>query len=569
VDYQATFSQDGDHTSIDFLVQYPHNGTDANGLDFYGFVNGELVAFFPRINWRTEMRDALSSFRFAGPLVFQGTTFPNFKWPSADEQTSLFGNESKFSIKYWNDQYEPVSMADKPGRYGAVVEISNGQSIVARRMMTLCRVPDSIGGWNLARDGMDALPNTVALLYRSLPPSPIPPASTDLEIPFNPARAYPDDPIYSMYLANLSESSPSATPGLADHEWWVGFRHRFYGFEKKYPNLLARLAPTTAPSEESSPMLREGTPAEAGMKDDVVDKLDALFSSGVNEFPDEPLAVCVAHNGVVFFHRAYGKLEDGSNMTVEVPTLTSAIGKVITGIVAMEFIDRGFLNLDRPLDEYVPAFAMVHKSDFGDTLTLHYFFTHQAGLERWARQFNDIEEVVANQGPFLRKGYTYSSVGYFCAGSIMEEMSGQPFRVLTKKLVFEPLGMLNAEQPSPDGDGTMSVLDLAKMGQMLLNHGTYGHVRLVSEKSFQQMLPKPGWGVRGGIGLEQAGAGIVEGDAILPPDSIGHAAINSGVFEVIPSKNLVIVVGAMRHRPGAFATKYQEKVFEAILSSIK
>lgn len=89
-------------------------------------------------------QELLANIPFAfAPSVFSGITFPtgDFKQPSLVED--LIGPYTTKTTFYDND-YQPVEEAAKPGRYGAVVEVHGEGNTPFRRYVTLYRLPDGV-----------------------------------------------------------------------------------------------------------------------------------------------------------------------------------------------------------------------------------------------------------------------------------------------------------------------------------------------------------------------------------------------------------------------------------------
>jgi CubicO group peptidase (beta-lactamase class C family) len=56
--------------------------------------------------------------------------------------------------------------------------------------------------------------------------------------------------------------------------------------------------------------------------------------------------------------------------------------------------------------------------------------------------------------------------------------------------LFKPLGMKQSTVDNTYGSLYSTCLDLARLGQMLLNRGGYGAYRLFSQENFKKMLPE-------------------------------------------------------------------------------
>ena len=87
-------------------------------------------------------------------------------------------------------------------------------------------------------------------------------------------------------------------------------------------------------------------------------------------------------------------------------------------------------------------------------------------------------------------------------------------------------------------DGLSTPLDLARIGQLLLNKGAYGDFRFFEYEAYEAMLPKPlapvipGTYRQYGLGTEyHRNEGLGDG-------TFGHAASSSTIFRVDPENDL-------------------------------
>jgi acetyl esterase/lipase len=213
------------------------------------------------------MRSGIVGFILGGVLVFLGLAFVQYLVirVSADDLTYRFSNyvfsDSEFpwgdfeqgrvirrclfpvktTVTFYNAQYQEVTRADKPGRYGAVVRTGLNGGVVVHQFITLYRTPVKIF-WDV----------TPIPISSQLPP----------EIGLNPAVLHNQEldiswairrglfaeggvsPDLAILLAGLSETSPDDPPAVnrtnvfaRDADWWFGLRQRL-GLAEKYPYLV-------------------------------------------------------------------------------------------------------------------------------------------------------------------------------------------------------------------------------------------------------------------------------------------------------------------------------------------
>jgi CubicO group peptidase (beta-lactamase class C family) len=315
----------------------------------------------------------------------------------------------------------------------------------------------------------------------------------------------------------------------------------------------------------SAAELREGTATEAGMKPDAVEKIDAVCRAWAAD-SDEGFAVCLARRGTVFFHKAYGQ-RDGRPMTLTDKSYMASISKLLAGTQMLMLVDQGLVRLDEPIDRYLPALRGIRVKT---PLTIRHLLTHTAGLwDHWGDDLHDFEEIVAEYSPYLQVGerYEYNGASFALAGKIIEMMTGEAMPQFSARHLFDPLGCTNIDMLTMSWATYSAPMDIAKVGQMLLNRGAYGSKRFFSEKTFEELLPRPlsekfGSSISTVYGLGTS-AYTNEG---LGKGTFGHGAASSATLRIDPENELVIVM--TRNAAGQNFGKYHPQFMKAIVEGL-
>ena len=139
----------------------------------------------------------------------------------------------------------------------------------------------------------------------------------------------------------------------------------------------------------------------------------------------------------------------------------ASITKTYTGVAIMQLRDRGRLDLDDPVVEYVPELRQAH-SPYGsiDEVTLRHLMSHSSGFrnptwpwdegEAW-QPFEPTEwsQLVAMM-PYTRlhfepgSRYGYSNPGVIFLGRTLEAVTGDVYEAYIDKNLLDPLGMASA-----------------------------------------------------------------------------------------------------------------------------
>ena len=231
----------------------------------------------------------------------------------------------------------------------------------------------------------------------------------------------------------------------------------------------------------------------------------------------------------------------------------ASMSKAMTAAAFMILVDEGKVRLDDPVEKYLPEFKELWVADETDkdhlllrrpahAITPREILSHTSGLPFKS----GIEQPALDQVPLrvavlshtiapllFQPGtqYKYSNAGINTAGRIVEVVSGMSYEEFMEKRLFAPLGMKDTtfwpsdeqvarlaksykpndakndlveipiaqltyplpdrrRQPMPGGGLFSTASDTAKFCQMLLNRGTAGDRRILSEAAVKTMTSR-------------------------------------------------------------------------------
>jgi CubicO group peptidase (beta-lactamase class C family) len=297
-------------------------------------------------------------------------------------------------------------------------------------------------------------------------------------------------------------------------------------------------------------ILRQGTPAEAGMSAERVECLKKLGARWVEEGVTPALVLLVARRGIIVLHEAYGRLTpepDSPPLRTDSIFPIASMTKVITAICIMQLVEDGLIGLNRPVQEYMPEF----KGEGKEAVLVHHFLTHTSGLTdemvgeilrkkglatgpvanssfaQYLERLQAIYDAPLSRSP--GEEMSYCSQGYRLLGEMVRRVSGQPLETFGAERIFEPLRMkdtlyppafmdaarlrtvvrtgpsgpvgpppLDAAPVSNRGAGGLfsTAYDMAVFGQTFLNGGRYGDARILSRPAVVEMTRNQIPGVR-------------------------------------------------------------------------
>src|SRR6266581_3538768 len=170
------------------------------------------------------------------------------------------------------------------------------------------------------------------------------------------------------------------------------------------------------------------------------------------------LAVAVAVDGRIVYSEGFGFADLEERVPVW-PTTKFRIGSVskpLTAVALVQLVEQGKLDLDAPIQKYVPSFP-----DKGAPITTRMLAGHLGGI----RHYKDDENLSAKHYSNVLEGlkifqddplvappgtkFSYSSYGFNLLSAVVQGASGQDFLSYMHEHVFEPLGLRSTVEDQP------------------------------------------------------------------------------------------------------------------------
>ncbi len=309
------------------------------------------------------------------------------------------------------------------------------------------------------------------------------------------------------------------------------------------------------------------------------------------------LSIALVDGNEVVWSRGFGE----ENSTTHAPATANtvyrvgSVSKLFTDIGVMQLVERGQVDLDRPVQRYLPAFRP--RNTYGTPITLRQLMSHHSGLVREppvGHYFDDTSPSLAATVASLNAtalvyapGTTakYSNAAIATVGYLLEKRSGVPFARYLQRAVLAPMGLtssafeltptLAARVPqavmwnyqqhdfpaptfalgmAPAGSMYSTMPDLAKFMSVLFAGGVGSKGRVLSEKTLHSMwIPQfaPAGATRGsGIGFAIS---TLDGQRM-----IGHGGAIYGFatqLSALPDEKLGVAVSAAKDGVNALTAR--------------
>lgn len=136
---------------------------------------------------------------------------------------------------------------------------------------------------------------------------------------------------------------------------------------------------------------------------------------------------------------------------------TGSISKTFTAFLMMQLVDEGTIQLNDPIEQYLPEIAALEGYSDSTKITFHHLASHTSGLIREPKMENAAagpiaqweEKVLASipKTSFksgMDQAYSYSNIGFGVLGLALSKAAARPFMQLVEERIFKPLHMNNS-----------------------------------------------------------------------------------------------------------------------------
>lgn len=149
--------------------------------------------------------------------------------------------------------------------------------------------------------------------------------------------------------------------------------------------------------------------------------------------------------------QTWGADGDGVPVTDRTPFLWGSVAKPVCAEVVLAMVEQGLLELDAPVQRYLPAFELAD-ADHAARVTLRQLLNHTSGLPGEVLGLTDVVDPdrrpaavlpgLATIQPDHEPGadYQYTSLGYAVVAAVVEEVTDRPYAAVAQSLVLDPIG---------------------------------------------------------------------------------------------------------------------------------
>ena len=180
--------------------------------------------------------------------------------------------------------------------------------------------------------------------------------------------------------------------------------------------------------------------------------LDRFLMDQLDSLKLPALSIAFINDGKIVYHRVLGVADFVSSKKADDKSIFEAasLSKPVFAFLALKMVERGKLELDRPLHEYLPFPEIAHDDRY-KTITARMVLDHTTGFPNW-RWYDkpDPKLNVKENGMYFQHNpgtFSYSGEGYHWLAKVVAHINGISLTRLDsifQKEVAIPIGMRNS-----------------------------------------------------------------------------------------------------------------------------
>ncbi len=304
----------------------------------------------------------------------------------------------------------------------------------------------------------------------------------------------------------------------------------------------------------------------------------SLIHQEMSRYHISGLSLAVVDDQRIIWSQGFGYSDVAKGVPASPETVYPAgsIAKLFTVTAALQLAERKKIDLDEPLQVYLPDFSVKSRFQNEGPVTVRSIMTHHSGLPS-----DNLKEIISRKPSPLTEvlkdlkeewvGYppnfifSYSNTAIRLLGDLIEKVGEKEFGSYMNESVFRPLGMENTSFvleprmrpllskgykkgleskeillrpfPVPEGPIYTSVLDLSRFIQMVFANGRAGNEQILEPQTLSEALSPQNSHVPLDLDF-QIGLGWFLNEA--PIDNGGLVASHGGTLSLFHSQLIIL-----------------------------
>ncbi|MFL9684187.1 serine hydrolase domain-containing protein [Streptomyces sp. KL110A] len=228
--------------------------------------------------------------------------------------------------------------------------------------------------------------------------------------------------------------------------------------------LAAGLAPATTAFAAPAPASASAAPVVAEAPAPDVDGIVAALNSAMANGAPGAMARFTGPDGVESLTAGVRDRATGAPMDIHARFRIGSVSKTFSAVVLLQLVDEGRLELDQPVNRYLPGLLP------DDRITVRHLLTHRSGLADYTNAmfadtvpgfeavrnrvftYQELVDLSLSEPRTTEPGvaYRYSNANFVVVGMLIEKLTGRPVERAYERRIFKPLKLRDTSYVHPD-----------------------------------------------------------------------------------------------------------------------
>jgi CubicO group peptidase (beta-lactamase class C family) len=335
--------------------------------------------------------------------------------------------------------------------------------------------------------------------------------------------------------------------------------------------------------------------------------LAPLIVAAQERFQVPGLSLVLVRSDGVLWAEGFGEADRERQIPATPSTVYRAgsLAKPLTATAVMQLAEAGAIDIDQPLNAYLPAFSIRSRFDtVAQPITVRSVLSHHAGLPTdlnkgmwtdtpYTQVVDALDDEYATFPPDFV--FAYSNVGYTLLGHMVAAVSGIDYPAYIDQRVFQPLGMRHSGFSAPGADLAQgyrdgepfamlpirdlpadglytSAADLGRYMQALLRSGELRGHRLLEEATIEEMWEPQNLDVPLDLDILNGLGWFLEEDSIPGGGEVirhgGTTLVFAAEMILLPKRGLGVAVLANADGSKAIVSRLAEAILGRVLKTV-
>ena len=194
-------------------------------------------------------------------------------------------------------------------------------------------------------------------------------------------------------------------------------------------------------------------------KDEMITNIKEYIGKEMSGKKIAGLSVAIVDTNGIVLSEGFGMADKENNIKANNSTLfpIASVTKTFTGIAIMQLVEKGLIDLDKPISDYIPELSLPDGEE--KIITTRMLLTHHSGIHgdilyNWYLPevskdpfiYEQVIDLINDAGTIFAPGklHSYSNAGYSLLGVLIHRVSGTGYVEYIHTNIFDPLGMKNS-----------------------------------------------------------------------------------------------------------------------------